>query len=110
MLCGQSRGPLGFFLEFVWLKAEVSTGAADVSGDSDLAPTQPEREVFELLDRQLGDARQRCQSLYEESVPAFNRAIATKGIAGIRGGATPPGGRRAGEANGMLALRRSALS
>jgi photosystem II stability/assembly factor-like uncharacterized protein len=77
------RGPLGLFLKFVWLNAEVSTGAADVSGNSDLAPTQPEREVFELLDRQLGEARQRFQSLYDESVPAFNRALAAKGMAGI---------------------------
>ena len=77
------RGPLGLFLKFVWLNAEVSTGAADVSGNADLAPTQPEREVFELLDRQLDEARQRFRSLYEESVPAFNRALAAKGMAGI---------------------------
>jgi hypothetical protein len=77
------RGPLGLFLKFVWLNAEVSTGAADVSGNADLAPTQPEREVFELLDRQLDGARQRYRSLYDESVPAFNRAMAAKGMAGI---------------------------
>ncbi len=77
------RGPLGLFLKFVWLNAEVATGAADVSGNADLGPTQPERDVFELLDRQLDDARKRFQSLYDESVPAFNRAMAAKGIAGI---------------------------
>jgi hypothetical protein len=77
------RGPLGLFLKFVWLNAEVSTGAADVSGNADLAPTQPEREVFELLDHQLDDARTRFRSLYDESVPTFNRALAAKGLAGI---------------------------
>jgi photosystem II stability/assembly factor-like uncharacterized protein len=77
------RGPLGIFLKLVWLNAEASTGAADVSGNADLAPTQPEREVFELLDHQLGEVRQRFQSFYDESVPAFNRALATKGMAGI---------------------------
>jgi photosystem II stability/assembly factor-like uncharacterized protein len=77
------RGPLGLFLKLVWLNAEVATGAADVSGNADLGPTQPERDVFELLDRGLDDARKKFQSLYDESVPAFNRALAAKGIAGI---------------------------
>ncbi|HXO40145.1 MAG TPA: sialidase, partial [Thermoanaerobaculia bacterium] len=77
------RGPLGIFLKLVWLNAEVSTGAADVSGNPDLAPTQPERDVFELLDRQLDDARRRFRSLYDDSVPELNRAMAAKGMAGI---------------------------
>jgi photosystem II stability/assembly factor-like uncharacterized protein len=77
------RGPLGIFLKLVWLNAEAATGAADVSGNADLRPTQPERDVFELLDGQLGDARRRFQSLYAESVPAFNRAMTAKGLAGI---------------------------
>jgi photosystem II stability/assembly factor-like uncharacterized protein len=77
------RGPLGIFLKLVWLNSEVATGAADVSGNADMAPTQPEREVFELLDRQLDDARKRFRSLYDDSVPAFNSAMAAKGMAGI---------------------------
>jgi hypothetical protein len=39
--------------------------------------------VFELLDRQLDDARRRFRSLYDESVSEFNRAMAAKGMAGI---------------------------
>jgi photosystem II stability/assembly factor-like uncharacterized protein len=77
------RGPLGIFLKLVWLNAEVSTGASDVSGNADFAPTQPEGEVFELLDHQLGEVHQRFQSFFDESVPAFNRALAAKGMAGI---------------------------
>jgi len=77
------RGPLGIFLKLVWLNSEVATGAADVSGNADMAPTQPEREVFELLDRQLDDARKRFRSLYDDSVPTFNSAMAAKGMAGI---------------------------
>jgi hypothetical protein len=77
------RGPLGLYLKFVWLNAEVATGAADVSGNADLSPTQPEREVFELLDRQLDDARKKYRSLYDESVPGFNREMAARGMAGI---------------------------
>ncbi len=77
------RGPLGLYLKFVWLNAEASTGSADVSGNPDLAPTQPERDVFASLDGRLDEARRKFRSLYEESVPAFNRAMGAKGMAGI---------------------------
>lgn len=77
------RGPLGLYLKLVWLNAEVGTGAADVSGGADLAPTEPEREVFALLDKGIDDARRRYRSLMEEDVPAFNRAMQAKGLPGI---------------------------
>jgi photosystem II stability/assembly factor-like uncharacterized protein len=77
------RGPLGVFLKLVWLSAEVSTGAGDVSGNADFAPTQPEREVFELLDRQLAGAAQRLQSLDGDTIPAFNREMTAHNLTGI---------------------------
>jgi hypothetical protein len=73
------RGPLGLYLKFIWLNAEAATGAADVSGNADFAPTQPEREVFALLDRGLEEARQKFKALYEETIPAFNRSAEAKG-------------------------------
>jgi photosystem II stability/assembly factor-like uncharacterized protein len=77
------RGPLGLYLKFVWLNAEVSTGAADVSGNADFAPTEPEREVFNLLDTRFEEAKKQFRTLYDEGVPAFNRAMESKGLAGI---------------------------
>jgi photosystem II stability/assembly factor-like uncharacterized protein len=77
------RGPLGLYLKLIWLNAEVGTGAADVSGNADFAPTEPEREVFALLDRGMEDARGKFRSLFGEDVPAFNRAMQAKGLSVI---------------------------
>ena len=77
------RGPLGLYLKLIWLNAEVGTGAADVSGGADLAPTEPEREVFAMLDKGIEDARGRYRTVMDEDVPAFNRAMQAKGLPGI---------------------------
>jgi len=77
------RGPLGLYLKLIWLNAEVGTGAADVSGNADFAPTEPEREVFALLDRGLEEARGKFRAVFAEDVPAFNRAMQAKGLSVI---------------------------
>ncbi|MGH9443565.1 MAG: hypothetical protein ACRD16_14955, partial [Thermoanaerobaculia bacterium] len=77
------RGPLGLYLKFVWLNAEAATGSADVSGNADLAPTQPEKDVFALLDGRLDEVKKRYRALYDESVPAFNKAMEAKGFSVI---------------------------
>ncbi len=77
------RGPLGLYLKFVWLNSEAATGAADVSGNADLGPTQPERDVFELLDRQLDETKKKFRSLYDEGVPEFNKTMEAKGMGAI---------------------------
>jgi hypothetical protein len=75
------RGPLGLYLKLIWLNAEVGTGAADVSGNADFAPTEPEREVFALLDHGVEDARTKFRALFDDDVPAFNRIMQAKGMA-----------------------------
>jgi hypothetical protein len=73
------RGPLELYLKFLWLQAEVGPGAADVSGNADFPPTQPELEVYDLLSRTLADTRRQFDELYEKTVPAFNEAMKAKG-------------------------------
>lgn len=73
------RGPLKLYLSLLWLQAEVGPGAADVSGNADLAPTQPERDVYALLAARLAETRTRYEELYEKSIPAFNEAARAKG-------------------------------
>ncbi|MGH9316234.1 MAG: WD40/YVTN/BNR-like repeat-containing protein [Thermoanaerobaculia bacterium] len=73
------RGSLGLYFKLLWLGAEVGAGAADVSGNADLAPTQPEREVYDLLSKQLAEARQSFDELYARTIPAFNDAMTAKG-------------------------------
>jgi photosystem II stability/assembly factor-like uncharacterized protein len=73
------RGPLELYLKLLWLQAEVGSGAADVSGNADFPPTQPELEVYDLLSKTLADARRRFDELYEKTVPAFNETMRAKG-------------------------------
>ncbi|HEV2063748.1 MAG TPA: sialidase [Thermoanaerobaculia bacterium] len=73
------RGPLKVYLSLLWLQAEVGPGAADVSGNADLAPTQPERDVYDLLAGRLSETRKKYDELYEKAIPAFNEAMRAKG-------------------------------
>jgi photosystem II stability/assembly factor-like uncharacterized protein len=75
------RGPLELYLKLLWLQAEVGSGAADVSGNADFAPTQPELEVYELLSKTLAEARRQFDELYGKTIPAFNEAVRAKGYA-----------------------------
>ena len=73
------RGPLELYLKFLWLQAEVGSGAADVSGNADFPPTQPEIEVYDVLSKTLADTRKQFNELYEKSIPSFNEAMKTRG-------------------------------
>ena len=73
------RGPLELYLKLLWLQAEVGSGAADVSGNADFQPTQPEVEVYNLLSGTLEETRRQFDELYAAAVPAFNEAMRAKG-------------------------------
>ncbi len=87
------RGPLGLYLKFVWLGAEVGSGGGDVSGSSDFAPTEPEKQVFDLLDKQLDDVAAALKQIDDRDTSAYNATLAKSGIARITtvpdGGSTP---------------------
>jgi hypothetical protein len=74
------RGPLQLYLKFVWLGAEVGSGGADVAGNPDFPPTQPEIDVYNLLHGQLEKAQSDFNTLYSQDVPAFNDAMSKKGM------------------------------
>ncbi len=74
------RGPLGLYLKFVWLGAEVGTGGGDVAGNSDFAPTEPEKQVFSLLDGQLHEVQSALGAIETGAVPAYNALLQKAGI------------------------------
>jgi hypothetical protein len=74
------RGPLGLYLKFVWLGAEVGTGGGDVAGNSDYAPTEPEKQVFALLDGQLHTVQSALHAIDTDAVPAYNATLQKAGI------------------------------
>ncbi len=77
------RGALGIYLKLAWLQAESGSGAADVSGNADLAPTQPELDVYAQLSGQLASVKKQFDELYGTTVPAFNDAMKAKGYVQI---------------------------
>ncbi len=87
------RGPLGLYLKFVWLGAEVGTGCADVSGNSDFPPTQSEVEVSGMLHKQLEESERQLMQVNQEALPAFNKEMQTSGMPQIA--APPTAGREA---------------
>ena len=74
------RGPLQLYLKFVWLNAEVGTGGADVSGNADYAPTEPEKEVYKVLSDRLANVKSQFDELYKITIPAFNQQMGQKGL------------------------------
>jgi hypothetical protein len=74
------RGPLGLYLKFIWLGAEVGTGGGDVAGNSDYAPTEPEKQVFALLDGQLHTVQSALKEIDASAVPSYNAALSKAGI------------------------------
>jgi hypothetical protein len=87
------RGPLQLYLKLVWLQAESGTGGGDVSGNADFAPTQPEREVYDLLAGRLADARKRFDELYGKTIPSFNESMRVKGYVQLMTVTEPEGAR-----------------
>ena len=69
------RGPLGLYLKFVWLGAEVGTGGGDVAGNSDYAPTEPEQQVFTLLDKQLHGVQSSVEGIDRTEAAAYNSTL-----------------------------------
>jgi hypothetical protein len=70
------RGPLGLYLKFVWLQAEVGTGEADVSGNSDWPPTEPEKQVFAELDTQLHNVDAALKHIDDAGLADYNALLA----------------------------------
>ncbi len=78
----------------MWLGAEAGTGGADVSGNSDYAPTEPELEVYAMLHSQLTTALQQIRSLEESDVAALNRSLASQNVLRIVPVPSPGGARQ----------------
>jgi photosystem II stability/assembly factor-like uncharacterized protein len=77
------RGPLGLYLKFIWLGAEVGTGGGDVAGNSDFAPTDPEKQVFALLDGQLESVETAVKQIDQQELPVYNSVLEKANISRI---------------------------
>lgn len=78
------------YLNLIWLNGEVGTGAGDVAGGADFAPTDTDLEVLRDIEKDLAAATVQYQSLMSKEVPAFDRALAQGGMVPLAAG--QPGG------------------
>jgi photosystem II stability/assembly factor-like uncharacterized protein len=77
------------YLNLIWLSGVVGTGAGDVAGGADYRPTDGALAVLGEIEKELAAAKVAFTSLMEKELPAFNRAIAARGLAPLAATATP---------------------
>jgi hypothetical protein len=68
------------YMNLIWLNGEVGTGAGDVAGGADWAPTESELAVLDSIEKDLNAAKSDYRDLFEKNLPAFNRSLAEHGI------------------------------
>ncbi len=68
------------YLNLIWLNGEVGTGAGDVAGGADFAPTATDGELLAMIEKDLTAAKADYRNLMEKELPAFNRSLAARGV------------------------------
>lgn len=75
--------PMKLYLKFIWLAGEVGSGAGDVAGDPDFAPTNQEIQVYNVLRDRLTKVEAEYNVLMTTTIPDFNGWLRTKRIEAI---------------------------
>jgi len=72
------RAPMRLYLRLLYLEGSVGSGAGDVAGDPDFAPTASDLAVHDELAARLREVLGRVHAVMTQDVPAFNTAVAAK--------------------------------
>ncbi len=72
------RAPMRLYLRLLFLAGSVGSGAGDVAGDPDFAPTAADVAVHDELAARLRTVLERMHGVMTQDVPAFNNAVAGK--------------------------------
>ncbi|MBS0393604.1 MAG: sialidase [Proteobacteria bacterium] len=75
--------PYGLYLNLLWLNAEVGTGAGDVAGGADFAPTRTQLELLRSFEAESTELDHAFRQVLDEDVPAFNGALAQAHVAAL---------------------------
>jgi len=68
------------YFNLLWLNGEVGPGAGDVAGGVDYAPTDTERGLLDMIEKDLTTATADYHNLMDKEMPAFNRGLVEHGI------------------------------
>jgi photosystem II stability/assembly factor-like uncharacterized protein len=66
------------YLNLLWFFGDVGLGASDVAGGAEYRPTEQAVQIFDMLEKELTDARAAFNILVNADLPAFNKAMAGK--------------------------------
>jgi photosystem II stability/assembly factor-like uncharacterized protein len=66
------------YLNLLWFFGDVGLGASDVAGGAEYTPTEQSVQIFDMLEKELADARTAFNALMTTDLPAFNKAVAGK--------------------------------
>jgi photosystem II stability/assembly factor-like uncharacterized protein len=72
--------PYKVYLNLIWLNGEIGTGAGDVAGGSDWAPTASDMNVLDSIENDLNAAKSDYNDVFDKDLPAFNRTLAEHGL------------------------------
>ncbi len=79
------------YFDLIWLNGEVGTGAGDVAGGANYAPTETARGLLADIEKDLATAKAEYTALMDRDVPTFNRTMVSNGLAPLSA-APPPSG------------------
>lgn len=68
------------YLNLIWLNGQVGTGAGDVAGGANWAPTAEELSELDTLEKNLAAAKANYNNLYDKELPEFNRSLSAHGV------------------------------
>lgn len=74
------------YFNLIWLNGEVGSGAGDVAGGADFAPTAANLEVLAVIEKDLTAVQTDYRNLIEKEIPGFNRSLAGHGITPLTAG------------------------
>ena len=68
------------YLNLIWLNGEIGTGAGDVAGAADFAPTDTDMSLLAMIEKDLASATEDYKKLMDQQLPAFNRSLEQQGV------------------------------
>ena len=77
------------YFNLLWLAGEVGGGAGDVAGGADYGPTDTSVSLLEMLEKEMATAEAEYRKLMQNDFPAFNRALAERGLLPLNTTAPP---------------------
>ena len=78
--------PYGVYLNLLWLGAEMGTGAGNVAGGADFAPTESQLDLLRTYEDELSGATTELRKILQDDLPTLNRSLLAGSLAPLQSG------------------------